>query len=383
MRITFVTHRYWPAVGGVERYVGRLGVALRDMGHTVRVIAGAHEDDLPLQEVHDGIQILRFPARRSPTRCWWRWRQLRPVLLASDVIQVSDTAMLEYYYRMAAWMLPRRPLYLTRHGMSFRFPVPQEEIQRAQRTLSLVDGVVHDGNFIEKWLGVPADKVPPQGLAPEADELPRIPAPPPESAVFVGRLEPDSGITTYLEAIGLLRDQYRLPMRLDVYGDGSLRETLKAQVARENLPVRFHGAVPDAQDRLADGCFAFVTGRMAIQEAMARRRVVVATYSHALKRDYLCGEHFSPYLLAGGDAASVAALTAECVRNAASRQRLIDDAFEYARTLSWRCTAGEFLDLWNTAPRRNVRRQTLSARAALALTLRREAQGTPIPAGVR
>ena len=42
--------------------------------------------------------------------------------------------------------------------------------------------MVLDGHFIEKWLGVRPDCVPDQGLWPEADDIPEVPEPPPDSA---------------------------------------------------------------------------------------------------------------------------------------------------------------------------------------------------------
>ena len=50
MKIVFLVHRYWPSVGGVEKYVHELGRALVDAGHEVDVVAGAHTVDLPSRE---------------------------------------------------------------------------------------------------------------------------------------------------------------------------------------------------------------------------------------------------------------------------------------------------------------------------------------------
>ena len=50
MKIVFFVHRYWPRVGGVERYIHCLARALVGMGHDVTVVAGAHALDLPESE---------------------------------------------------------------------------------------------------------------------------------------------------------------------------------------------------------------------------------------------------------------------------------------------------------------------------------------------
>lgn len=60
--------------------------------------------------------------------------------------------------------------------------------------------------------------------------------------VFVGRLEPIKGLTYALDAFGKLRaNGYELVF--DIYGDGSLKERLKASYG-ETLGVNFHGFVP-------------------------------------------------------------------------------------------------------------------------------------------
>jgi hypothetical protein len=61
--------------------------------------------------------------------------------------------------------------------MSYIFPVPEWEKRRAIRSLRLAAGVIHDGAFIEKWLGVKPDLCPDQGLFPPAGELETVPEP--------------------------------------------------------------------------------------------------------------------------------------------------------------------------------------------------------------
>jgi len=212
--------------------------------------------------------------------------------------------------------------------------------------MDLASGFIHDGEFISRWLHVSADATPIQGLFPLADDLAEFPEPPPTSAVYVGRLEPDTAIRIYVEGIQELVTQHRRPMTFHVFGDGSLAPQLRAQAADQRLPIEFHGAVPDAQNQIPNYCFAFVDGRMAIQEAMARRRAVIAAYSNPLRRDYVCGESFSPFLVPVADASQLAVEVMQLIDQAPRRQALVQRAFSYAQTLSWDATAQEFLALW-------------------------------------
>jgi len=372
MNLLFFVHRFWPSIGGVEKYVGELAKALGTMGHEVTVVAGAHVAGLRERERYQGVRLYRFPAYRSPFRCrCWLWRH-RHLFDAADVVQVSNTHMLEYLWCMLGPWLERGKLFLTRHGMSSGFPVPERNRARAQRSLDLCSGIAHDGAFIEKWLGVAPDLCPDQGLSPEADELALLPEPAPDSAVYVGRLEPDTGIRIYLDVVRELNRNYRQRFSLDVYGGGSLLADLRRHALDEGLPVRFHGPTPDAQERIADACFALLDGRMAIQEAMARRRVVLAGYVDPLKHDYVCGEPFSSYLTAAGDGAALARQVLYHIEHPQERALCVARAFQYARGLSWKRTAAAYLGLWRDRLATRVGGVELGARLRLAWTMSRE-----------
>ena len=346
MNIVFFVHRYWPVVGGVERYVHELAKALVAQGHRVNVVAGATDATLPEQDAHEGISIHRFPMQRSPLRArWWLLRNLG-LFVRADVIHVSNTHMLEFFWRMVGFLVSRRKVFLTRHGLSYTHPVPDWEKRRAKRSIGLAAGVVHDGEFIGKWLGLKPDLCPNQGLSPPADELPYVAEPPPTSAAYIGRIEPDSGIRIYIDAVKILARDMGRPFHLDVYGDGSLLPSLRERVKRTDLPVTFHGRVANAQDRIVEACFAFIDGRMAIQEAMARRRLVLAGYTDPLKRDYVAGEPFSPHIVPVSSGAELAERVAHYIDHPDKRHALIEQAHRHARSLTWSRTAEAYTSLW-------------------------------------
>lgn len=372
MRITFFVHRYWPVVGGVEKYIEELGRALTRAGHKVTVVAGATKAGLCEHEVRDDIEIYRFPAYRSPLRCRaWLWRH-RQLFRRADVVSISNTHMLEYFCRMYGPAQTRENVFLIRHGMSYRYPVPHEERVRARRSVGLVRGVVHDGEFIGKWLGIEPDLCPNQGLSPQASDLPIVPEPAPTSAVYIGRVEPDSGIRIYLDAVRRL-NAAGPAFLLDAYGDGTLLPELRAQVEKERLPVRFHGRVANAQDHITDGCFAFIDGRLAIQEALARRRLVLAAYVDPLKRDYVGIEAFSPYIAPVGSGEELADRVQHFAVRPDARRELVERGYAHALTLTWDATAREMLGLWRAKlDERRTDARSLLGDLSLALRLVRE-----------
>lgn len=373
MRVVFFLHRYWPHVGGVEKYVRHLAAACRARGNEVVVVAGDTQGGLKEIEEHEGIVIHRFPAYRSPWRCRaWMWRR-RTLFTHADVVQVSNTHMLEYLWRMLGPVLDRRKIFLTRHGGT-DFPVPEDHRRRAQRSLTLASGFIHDGEFIARWLEVQADATPRQGLFPPADRLPVVPEPPPTSAVYIGRLENDTGIRIFVDGVRELVTRFHRPMTLHVYGAGSLLPMLRAQVADQRLPVEFHGVVPDAQNKITDYCFAFMDGRMAIQEAMARQRVVVAAYGNPLRRDYVSGESFSDFLVSVENGVELAKQVLRLIDDPAARAALSRRAFVYAQTLSWDATAQAFEGLWKARLNRGPKSHNWWRRLGISWVLSREAR---------
>ncbi len=372
MKIVLLVHRYWPSVGGVEKYVRHLASALMAGGHEVDIVAGATTEGLPPTATLDGIRIHRYPAVRSPMRMRLWFLRHAALLRRADVIHASNTHVLEHFWRMVGPVVDPRKVFLTRHGMSYSCPVPESEQRRAARTLGMAAGVVHDGAFIEKWLGVAPGICPDQGLFPPADDLTPVPEPPPTSGVFIGRLEADSGIHIYIDAVARLLRESGRAFVLHVYGDGSAASAVRERVAREGLPVRFYGRVPDAQQYITDSCFALIDGRMAIQECMARRRLVLAAYPDPLKKDYVGTEPFSPYLVAVGDGAELARQLCFYIDHPDARAAFVERAFQYSRTLTWERTAASYVSLW----RERLAHPTLQANRwdmlRLAMSLNRE-----------
>jgi len=347
MRIAFLTTRFAPAIGGVEKYIAELAQAVRAKGHEATVITGAHRDGLLPKETIKGITVHRYAAHRAPWRARRSLRRLERVLRCADVINVSDVLMLERLYES---IQPRKDtvICLTRHGMSFRWPVPHDEIQRARSASSLVDATIDDGCFIAKWLGVPGDAVVDQGLNPKADDLPRIPVPTTHHAVFVGRLSSDMGIEMYVEAIDLLRTRYHLDLPMSVFGAGPLEPRLRTLIEQRRLPVTIHRAATAAQNELYRASLAFVSGRMAIQEAMARRRPVIAACVNPLRFDYVVGEPFGPYVAAARSSGAIAENAAHLLNHPDRAAAQADRAFHHVRRLTWDRTAEAYLDLWKT-----------------------------------
>ena len=124
------------------------------------------------------------------------------------------------------------------------------------------------------------------------------------------------------------------------------RENETNWIANSTISVYFRAIRAKHILVVSDSCFAFIDGRMAMQEAMARRRLVFAAYVSPLKKDYVGGEPFSPWLVPVSSAADLAERVAHYIDHAEARERLVEGGFRYAESLSWGRTAEAYLGLW-------------------------------------
>lgn len=102
MRILHLIQRYWPAIGGAETHLHELSVRLVQDGHEVTV-ATTDALDFELfwdprrrrveqaQEIHEGVQIIRFPVRHLPLPQlgYPVWRRLLWILSRVEPIPVA------------------------------------------------------------------------------------------------------------------------------------------------------------------------------------------------------------------------------------------------------------------------------------------------------
>lgn len=278
MRILMLTPSFPPAIGGVETHVRRVSEQLSARGHQVRVLThGAG----PSEETRGPLAVTR-----QPQLPWHRaWRAARPYLAAADIVHCHD-AYSYLHFVLPSWLLPpRRPVFLTFHGYE-GFPIPGEAIRRRAFVRRRVRNALCVGEFICRWYHTRCFGVTYGGADP-------VPSPPPvprlPSAIFVGRLAEDTSLLLYLDALSILRRVHGRTLPLVVVGDGPLRPIAQRLAEAQRLNVKFLGTLPDPTPLFAEASFAFVSGYLAIWEALARRRLVFSVYENELKRDYLTG----------------------------------------------------------------------------------------------
>ncbi len=276
MRILSITPSFHPAVGGVETHVRRVSECLAEKGHRVTVLthAPAASEDMLGQ-----VRVCRLP------RTGWlsAWRAARPHIASADIVHCHDAYSFLHFYLPSSWLPPRRPVFATFHGYE-QYPIPGEAIRRRRFVRRRVINALCMGEFICQWYETPCFAVSYGGTDPVANP-PSLPETP--SAVFIGRLAEDTSLMLYLDALAILRHDYGRTLKLAVAGEGPLGPVAEKFAEAQGLRVRFLGAVADPGPLLDAASFAFVSGYLAIWQALARRRLVFAVYENQLKRDYI------------------------------------------------------------------------------------------------
>ena len=277
MRVLFLTHSY-PRTSGdaAGAFLLHLAGALKAQDVDVTVIAPAG-DDLPADEILDGIPVHRFRyAPRRFQRLAYTGQMAEEVkrslsakfaLLGFLGSSFASGARIRREFNPslvhAHWWFPGGlvgswvsslagiPLVTTMHGTDVRLAMGNGLARSLLRRVLSQSGAV---TTVSSWL---AGQV--KTMAPDSNP---IVSPMPVAThlftpggtrharrlLFVGRLNAQKGIALLLDALAAMRE----PAELDVIGDGTDREALREQAARLGIGsrVHWHGALP--QPRLLD-----------------------------------------------------------------------------------------------------------------------------------
>jgi len=283
-----------PSTGGIRRHVEALAARL-PVRHWTPVI----------------LEVRRGPA------AWWAIRR------AAHGIDVIHAHGLTVGWWASA--VPRRPpLVVTVHNVvldgvaGWRAPL----LRRLERWLPRrVDAVIATSPMVAARLGGAAAVVRPMGPPPTPgrarDDVRRewgVPATAPVAAA-VGRLHPQKGLDTVLDAMGPLGE--RVPAaHVVLVGAGPLEGRLRQRIAAEGLTGRVHlvGPAVDTAGALLAADVVMVasvweSGPLVVSEAMELGRPVVATPVGFVPELIADGE--SGRIVASGNAGALAAAVAD------------------------------------------------------------------------
>ncbi len=178
------------------------------------------------------------------------------------------------------------------HGWEGQCPPSPSIVRTRQEIAQQAHATIAVGAFISKWYGHEVDRVIWGAVdEPAANEPKRALT---EDAVYVGRLEPDTGCIETISAA------MREGIHVHVYGDGSLR--VPVEELRPKFPdgqVTLYGVVSGAARKFSDHYYALPSGYLTLLEAYIRYRPAFVTATDDLKVDYFGMMPYPPAVLNG------------------------------------------------------------------------------------
>ena len=355
MKILFFSRRFWPSIGGVEKHVMEVGKRLVKMGYEVTVVSesSTSEESRSLPRHHPRCLKVYYISVRANEKSkkfqiWeWLWKN-RCLIQEADIVHCHDVF---YWYLPFRFLYPKKKVFTTFHGWEGIYPPRWQAkvIRNISEKLSF--GNICVGDFIRKWYGTRADYTTYGGVTnpPRRSHVfPADSAGQPDTVrgdskriydfCFIGRLEKDTGLLIYLQALEKFII-YNLKFKIRFLGDGSLRK--EAERLGEVL-----GFMEGLEEYVKNFDFIFTSGYLSILEAMINKKLVFATFDNPLKEDYLKMAPFSQWIVIESDPKELAKKVLFYAKNPGEEKKLVKNAYNWAREQSWEKVTEGYLAVW-------------------------------------
>ena len=337
MNILFFSRLFYPHIGGVEKHVLEVGKILVAKGHKVTVIT----EELPRRKILgrdsiDSIEIYRIPVGGNnwfkKFRIWRQLLKLKQVIKDADIVHCHDVF---FWYLPFRLLFPKKKVYTTFHGYE-NYPLKSKDILMHKIAEILSMGNICIGHFIKKWYGTKPTFVSYGGVNEIKNE--KLKMENVNSAVFIGRLDEQTGILTYVKAIEIIRK--KIPnFEFLAIGEGKFKEKIDRK-------TKILTPLNNASEYFYKYNFAFVSRYLSILEAMAAKRLVFAVYDNPLKEDYLRMSPFSRYITISNSSSELVSKISFFLDNLKEKEKIIDNAYVWVKKQTWEEMAILYLKLW-------------------------------------
>lgn len=335
MKILFLTRKFWPSIGGVEKHVGEISQKLIARGHEVSVVSeGDGKEEI------NKVKIFRIPItvgeKLKKFQIWyWLWKN-RGLIKESDLIHCHDVF---FWYLPFCLLYPKKSVFTTFHGWEGKYPIPLKTRIIRKMAEKLSRGTICVGDFIKKWYGTKANGVTYGGTnlvqklnSNKQKDYSKL------KIVYLGRLEEDTGLLIYLACLRILKNNFH-NLQVVFLGDGNLREK-----AEEHGEVK--GFVQDIEQEIADCRFVFTSGYLSILQALIQRKPVFSVYANPVKEDYLKMAPFANCISIENDPVELASKVGYYINNFNEVKEMIDRAYAWAIKQTWERVVDDYLKLW-------------------------------------
>jgi glycosyltransferase involved in cell wall biosynthesis len=337
MNILMLARFYYPHIGGVERHVENVCRELKRKNHDISVVALKHDNTLKNKDDHGGVRIIRLSYLNvrffGLVSIWFEMLKNIRLFMDADVIHAHDVFI---WYLPLRILLSRKRIYITFHGYE-SYPIKKRANIIRKISEVLASGNICIGRFIEKWYGTKAD-VMSYGAVDIKKYKKREVKNYSYDAVFASRLDEHTGISTYIDAVKILKKR-NINLKLLVLGEGKYKT-----YAQKSAKVLGWVANPEVYYKKAK--FAFASRYLAILEAFASKQLVFAVYDNPVKKDYLYMTPYKKWLVISSNSSDLAKNIMYYLKDKKERKLMIDGAYEWVQHQTWEKMTDNYLRLW-------------------------------------
>ncbi|MBI2028533.1 MAG: glycosyltransferase family 4 protein [Candidatus Levybacteria bacterium] len=342
MNVLFLSRLFYPHIGGVEKHVLEISKILVEKGHKITIITEQYSRDLPKEEDFNGIRVLRIFTGQDDWfkkfRIWKELFKLKKLIRNASIVHCHDVF---FWYFPFLFLYPKKKVYVTFHGYE-DYPIPKKAVLVRRLSEKLSKGNICIGDFMKKWYGTEptfvtyggVDKYQISNIKYQKDERLKDP----NSAVFVGRLDEQTGIKTYLKAFKMIKKKIK-NFKLLVVGDGKFKKHIVKN-------VRGVGFQLNPEKYIREYRFAFVSRYLSILEAFVSKRLVFAVYDNPLKEDYLKMSPFAKYIIVARNSKKLSDAVFYFLNNPNEEKKMLNKAYNWVNKQTWEKVTDTYLNLW-------------------------------------
>jgi glycosyltransferase involved in cell wall biosynthesis len=337
MKIVFVSRHFHPHLGGVEKHIEKITDLLIKQGHRIDVIC----EKVPHTQSYSkkgSIDIYRVDYQKKKllglVQIWLWFIKNRKLFKDADVVHIHDVVI---WYLPLIFILRKVSIFATFHGWEGIYPIPKKLIYLRKLSAYLVGGNICVGKYIEKYYGISASKV----IYGATDIIEHITLSKQNSKriLYLGRLDPDTGLKTYLLAFQLLKQKHP-EIKFEFLGDGVMKKDC------ESLGV-VHGFKDDILPYVEDCRFVCTSGYLSMLEALALKRLIFSVSENQIKFDILRMSPFEQLTIHSTDSYSLARKIEFYLNDPIYERKVVAKGYEWAKSQTWDKIVEVYLNLWN------------------------------------
>lgn len=293
MKILMLVPLFYPHIGGVEKHLLEISKNLIKNGHIIFIITIKYSEKLKDFERLNNISIIRIP-NQNYFKIWIYIFKYRNLLRKCDIIHFHD---FNTFYWFAPFILYNSNIFITFHGFE-KYPIPKVNIVLRKIAEIFTKGNICVGKFILKYYKTKSTFITYGGInLKESDNNIHKKSKYSHSALFIGRLESDTGILKYIRALRILKEKYNIELHLEICGDGKLRKVIEDYSKKFNLSVNINGFIENLDNYYHQCGFVFCSSYLTILESLYKKKIIISIYQNELKKDYLGQSPFIKFIL--------------------------------------------------------------------------------------